>query len=368
MKPIIGRTTCLPFRHNGVNRSNQMAHDVFISYSAHDKPIADAVCAALEAERIRCWIAPRDVLPGIPYGEALIEAINGSCILILLVSSNSNQSPQVMREVERAVSKGIHILPFRIEEVHLCKELEYYISSPHWLDALTSPMEEHLARLARTAGMLLAREPHLEDPDPGEDAAHAGTTAPPATHAHPGSESMRGHEAAALGISAGPPPGLPGTVPSPISGSAPAPVMSTGNAFLRRLASAVIDGLILGVLWIIGVGILIAATGGQPHSDGVSKTAPNNLLVCAIGIIIVVGYCGGMLAARGQTLGKMATGLRVVGLDGANPSFWRAALRESVGKSVSGYALFMGFLWMLWDDKQQTWHDKMAHTQVELAQ
>jgi len=34
-----------------------MAHDVFISYSAEDKPIADAVCAALEAEHIRCWIA-----------------------------------------------------------------------------------------------------------------------------------------------------------------------------------------------------------------------------------------------------------------------------------------------------------------------
>ncbi len=42
-----------------------MAHDVFISHSAKDKATADAVCAVLEAEGIRCWIAPRDVLPSV---------------------------------------------------------------------------------------------------------------------------------------------------------------------------------------------------------------------------------------------------------------------------------------------------------------
>jgi hypothetical protein len=41
-----------------------MEFDVFISYSHQDKPTADAACATLEAEGIRCWIAPRDVAPG----------------------------------------------------------------------------------------------------------------------------------------------------------------------------------------------------------------------------------------------------------------------------------------------------------------
>lgn len=40
-------------------------HDVFISYASSDKPVADAVCAALEQRGIRCWIAPRDILPGL---------------------------------------------------------------------------------------------------------------------------------------------------------------------------------------------------------------------------------------------------------------------------------------------------------------
>jgi len=50
-------------------RMTLMAHDVFLSYSSQDKPIADAVCAALEAKKIRCWIAPRDVLAGVPMAK-----------------------------------------------------------------------------------------------------------------------------------------------------------------------------------------------------------------------------------------------------------------------------------------------------------
>src|SRR5713101_8280389 len=48
-----------------------MAHDVFISYSSKDKPVADAVCAGLEGRGIRCWAAPRDILPGSDWGAAI---------------------------------------------------------------------------------------------------------------------------------------------------------------------------------------------------------------------------------------------------------------------------------------------------------
>ena len=81
-----------------------MAHDVFISYSHLDKPVADAACATLESRGVRCWIAPRDVLPGDEYASALVGAIHSSRLLVLVFSSGANQSPQVLREVERAVS------------------------------------------------------------------------------------------------------------------------------------------------------------------------------------------------------------------------------------------------------------------------
>jgi len=133
-----------------------LAHDVFISYSSYDKVVADTVCANLESRGIRCWIAPRDVLPGVPYAEALINGLNQSRLMVLVFSNNSNTSPQVEREVERAVNKGIPIIPLRIENVVLSKSMEYFVSSSHWLDALTLPLESHLQRLADTIQVLLA--------------------------------------------------------------------------------------------------------------------------------------------------------------------------------------------------------------------
>ena len=140
-----------------------MAHDVFISYSTTDKTIADAVCATLEAKGIRCWIAPRDVQPGTPYGEALINALNESRIMVLVFSSDSNNSLHVMREVERAVNKGLPIIPFRIEDVPLSKNMEYFISVPHWLDALTPPLEKHLQQLAETIETLAKKQIHYAE-------------------------------------------------------------------------------------------------------------------------------------------------------------------------------------------------------------
>ena len=84
-----------------------MAHDVFISYCTEDKPIADAVCATLEAQGMRCWIAPRDILPGTDWGEAIIDAIQESKAMLLVFSSKANASQQIKREVERAVNRGI---------------------------------------------------------------------------------------------------------------------------------------------------------------------------------------------------------------------------------------------------------------------
>src|SRR3990172_1527691 len=120
-----------------------MAHDVFISYSTEDKPTADAVCATLEANRMRCWVAPRDVLPGEDYAESLVRAINESRLMVLVLSSKSNDSPHVMREVERAANRRLPIIPLRIEDVKLSGSMEFFISRTHWLDALSPPPEQH---------------------------------------------------------------------------------------------------------------------------------------------------------------------------------------------------------------------------------
>ena len=67
---------------------------------------------------------------------------------------------------------------------------------------------------------------------------------------------------------------------------------------------------------------------------------------------------------RGQTLGKMAVGIRVVNNRGTKPGLARAALRESLGKAISTLVLLLGFLWAIWDSRNQAWHDKLAGTYV----
>jgi streptogramin lyase len=133
-----------------------VAHDVFISYAHHDKPHADAVCATLEAKGIRCWVAPRDVIPGQEWGEAIVDAIHSSRVMVLMFSSHANDSPQIRREVQLAVNAESILIPFRIEDVAPARSLEYFLGTPHWLDAMTPPLEAHLERLAVAVRNFLA--------------------------------------------------------------------------------------------------------------------------------------------------------------------------------------------------------------------
>src|SRR5215218_100512 len=153
-----------------------MAHDVFLSYSSKDKSVADAACAMLEARGVRCWMAPRDIVPGSEWGAAIIGAIGSSRVMVLIYTSSSNASPQVRREVERAVARGLHVIPFRVEDVPMSPALEYFISAPHWLDALNPPLERHLEHLGKIIEAVLEAQKSA----PGTAAAPDAVFAPDA--------------------------------------------------------------------------------------------------------------------------------------------------------------------------------------------
>jgi Tfp pilus assembly protein PilF len=132
-----------------------MAHDVFISHSSKDKLAADAACAVLEGEGLRCWIAPRDIVPGAEWGASIAEAIGEVKVFVLLFSQHANTSHQIQREVELAVNRGIPIIPVRLEQVAPARSLEFFISSQHWLDAFSPPLQRHLSYLARIIRSLM---------------------------------------------------------------------------------------------------------------------------------------------------------------------------------------------------------------------
>jgi hypothetical protein len=136
-----------------------MAHDVFVSHSVKDKTVAEAIVARLEADSVTCWIAPRDVIPGADWGESIIDAIESSRIMVLIFSRNADASPQIKREVERAVNKGVYIIPFRVDDIPPTKSLEYFISTSQWMDAFSPPLERHLDNLAKTVKAVLKTPP-----------------------------------------------------------------------------------------------------------------------------------------------------------------------------------------------------------------
>lgn len=135
-----------------------MKTDAFISYSSKDKPIADAVCHSLEDKHISCWMSPRDVLPGYPYGRQIIHAINESSIIVLVFSKNANASEHVGNEIDRAFNANKPIIPFVVEKTDVNEDLEYYLSRKHWLEAYPD-YREKTADLVNTVFKLLDRDP-----------------------------------------------------------------------------------------------------------------------------------------------------------------------------------------------------------------
>lgn len=107
---------------------------IFISHSSKEADIAKKVCTALEENQKKCFIAPRDIRSGHEYAEEIVEGIDKSDAMLLLLSEASNKSPHVLREVERAVSKNIPIIICKLEEVTLTKSMEYFLMTHHWLD------------------------------------------------------------------------------------------------------------------------------------------------------------------------------------------------------------------------------------------
>jgi uncharacterized RDD family membrane protein YckC len=109
---------------------------------------------------------------------------------------------------------------------------------------------------------------------------------------------------------------------------------------------------------------------GAAFLDGLILMVPNFLLEMIIGngiesyllsIVMYWLYHALLLSSDMQaTLGKKALGIKVITLDNKKISFGQATIRY-FGQIAS---TLIGYLMMLWDDKSQTLHDKMADTLV----
>jgi hypothetical protein len=149
--------------------------DVFISYSKDDREWAEQVCSQLEEAGIGCWIAPRDIAPGVTWPAAITEAIRNCRAMVVVFSSNANRSPHMAREVEVADSRHVPILPVRVEEIEPAGDMEYFLGNRQWFDLHGGKIERRralpdaIASLLRdvTAGETSGPAPASPAPQPG---------------------------------------------------------------------------------------------------------------------------------------------------------------------------------------------------------
>ncbi len=146
-----------------------MSHDIFISYSSKDKVVADTVVATMETNGMRCWVAPRDIKPGADWAESITKAIDNCTIVLLIFSTNSNQSKRVRDEIFYSIAEEKTLIPFRIENLDPTGAMRLHLSSLHWLDAYQPSWQVHLDKLVGIAADNLERSiptPVIEEKPP----------------------------------------------------------------------------------------------------------------------------------------------------------------------------------------------------------
>ena len=131
-----------------------MRYDVFISYSSIDQKITEGVCAYLEQQGIRCFVAYRDIPRGVVWAKAIVEALEQSRMMVVLFSKNFNKSEQVEREIELASDSKMPILTFRLSDDDFEGAKKYYLQNLHWIDAFPNP-ERSFGALHRNVASLL---------------------------------------------------------------------------------------------------------------------------------------------------------------------------------------------------------------------
>lgn len=136
-------------------------HDVFVSYEKETKTIADNIVNMLEQNGIRCWYAPRDVLG--QYAVSIVNAIKKAKVFILILTGRSSKSNHVLNEVETAYKQidesGLKILPFKTSDEILSDAMTYYIKRFHWIDAVSTDLDESINKLLTVTQNLLGIKP-----------------------------------------------------------------------------------------------------------------------------------------------------------------------------------------------------------------
>ena len=143
----------------------------------------------------------------------------------------------------------------------------------------------------------------------------------------------------------------------PWSGGA-APIGPPLASWGQRVGAALVDGLIGGAIWFVGF-LLGSILGNASDALGVFF-----VVVAAIASIAFFFWNLVQQGKTGQTIGKKTLNIRLVRLDGINPPGAGLSIGRAFLHIVDQIPCYLGYLWPLWDDKRQTFADKILNTVV----
>ncbi len=150
--------------------------DLFLSHSSGDADVARELRAELEKAGYTCWMAPDDVVGTDAWTEQILDAIESSKAMLVLVSARANASAHVSREVNLAIGRKHAVLPIRIEPVNPDGSLEYLLSLVQRVDAFPPPVAAHKDEILRRVEALLK---HVRAAAAAEAPAAGRSEAPP---------------------------------------------------------------------------------------------------------------------------------------------------------------------------------------------
>src|SRR5882724_753113 len=151
---------------------------LFVSHVTEDRAAASQVVEELERRGVRCWIAPRNVQPGKPFDDDIADAIESCRAMLLIFSSQCNESEYIRREITVAGNANKLIIPFRIENVEPKRGLSVRLANLHWIDAFVA-RERAIDEVVRSIQPSSAGSPPQASRPAASDEAKARWTPPP---------------------------------------------------------------------------------------------------------------------------------------------------------------------------------------------
>lgn len=144
-----------------------MKHSVVISFSSKNEAIVENIVTELEKNNITCWYSSRDIKSGESYPGKIVEAIENAKVILLVLTSDFNDSPHTLNEVENAFDCRKPIIPIKMESFELNKDFVYFLRRIQTIDGCSN-FEGAMKKLIARLNEIISSEKSIDNITNGE--------------------------------------------------------------------------------------------------------------------------------------------------------------------------------------------------------